>query len=366
MQNIVNIENQLKKFIKAFNDMESSQLAPLFMDDATAFFGKGADELIRIDGKKNVVEVFETYFQKKKTGRKSQIIIEPLNKQLRVFGEIAVVTFELDDKDDFWRRRTFILQKHEGDFLILHLHASAEKINDFPLQEIYDKLVEQGGYFNYSLIVDVLSKILQGKKEVLELCIGTGNIAIRLAEAEKELSITGIDNSEKMLALLEQKLKEKKLKISYKNLSAENFTCEKKFDAIYIHSGHLIFNKNEKGLFLNAPSIDSRNKTFNSVVNHLNDSGLFIINIERWNDCTIKLLDGTIYQRTIIKETKKYGTRLHTFFDGGSGKIHIEKVERQPKYSEKDVTEALEELGFENFKNHLDMFFVCEYIKKKQ
>jgi methyltransferase family protein len=225
----------------------------------------------------------------------------------------------------------------------------------FPFSKFYDKLVEQGGYFNYPLIADIISDILEGKTEILELCIGTGNIAIPLAK--KGFKITGIDNDKEMLELL----KVKTTVLTLIEAPADNFNINKKFDAIYIHSGHLIFNVHEKELFLNVETGKSMIDTFKLVSEHLKPSGLFLINIERWNDCTIKLSDESFYQRTIIKEDEKEGIRLHIFYNDPTKEVCSMIADLQTRISYDVVKEELAKLGFSNFTNYLDTFFLCTF-----
>ena len=121
---LIAVNSQLDKFIKAFYDLDSSQLEPLLHKNVTAFFGKGVKTKGgRIEGKKKVMEIFETYFKDKT----NPILINPLKKKLTIYGEIAIVTFELqDDNNTDLKRRTFVMKKENEPFLILHIHASNE------------------------------------------------------------------------------------------------------------------------------------------------------------------------------------------------------------------------------------------------
>lgn len=231
---------------------------------------------------------------------------------------------------------------------------------EYDLNEIYDKLCIEGGYFNYPLNIELLKNILIDKKFILELCVGTGNIAIPLSNLG--FKVTGIDRDISMLTRLKNKIDYNPSNLIVQKVDdAADFNLDKKFDSIYIHSGHLIFNVRDNKYFLNVISEKSMSTTFNSVANHLNNGGLFVINIERWDDCTIKLSDGTIFHRILFKETDTEGKRLYTFYDGNNGKIHSHEADLQTKFSKDAVVERLSNLGFTDFKFHFETYFTCIY-----
>jgi ketosteroid isomerase-like protein len=44
--------------------------------------------------------------------------------RLQLAGNVAIVTFHLDDRPGFLNRRTIVLQKQPSGWKIIHLHAS--------------------------------------------------------------------------------------------------------------------------------------------------------------------------------------------------------------------------------------------------
>jgi hypothetical protein len=50
--------------------------------------------------------------------------IQPRDLHLQIAGDIAIVTFHLDDLPGFLNRRTIVLQKQTSTWKIIHLHAS--------------------------------------------------------------------------------------------------------------------------------------------------------------------------------------------------------------------------------------------------
>jgi ketosteroid isomerase-like protein len=50
--------------------------------------------------------------------------IQPRDLRLQIAGNIAIVTFHLDDRPGFLNRRTIVWQKQPSGWKIIHLHAS--------------------------------------------------------------------------------------------------------------------------------------------------------------------------------------------------------------------------------------------------
>ncbi len=232
----------------------------------------------------------------------------------------------------------------------------------FSLAEIYDRITVEGKYFNYALAAQRLAKIIEGEN-VLELCIGTGSVALELER--RGFAVRGIDQDEVMLDLLRAKLAALRSGIRVARDDAETFTIQAVFDAVYIHSGHLIFNwvrgaDGSDEFRLNVPTRESAVRTCRSVSKVLRHGGKFIINVERWTNLSIELADGSTYDRYILKETPGYGTRAHLFHDASTGATSEEIVHRMLKMSYEEVLEVLSRNGFGDFQ--IDRkFFVATY-----
>ncbi len=107
---------------------------------------------------------------------------------------------------------------------------------------------------------------LQNQGNVVELGVGTGRISIEIAQNGKK--ITGVDSSQEMLAILQQKAKEKDVlnMIELINSDVLSFNLLNKADLItfpFRSIGHILSLKEKSGLFHN-------------VYNQLNTNGLFV------------------------------------------------------------------------------------------
>jgi len=121
----VAVVNQLNGFIKAFEYLDFEQFKTYFADDVTVFFPPSAMVAGRIDGKDNVMKVFKSFFERVKLTKKTApyLDIVPQKTQFNFYDDIVLVTFELNDANAL-SRRTILLRKISGRFLIIHLHAS--------------------------------------------------------------------------------------------------------------------------------------------------------------------------------------------------------------------------------------------------
>ena len=54
--------------------------------------------------------------------------LQPSNLKIQIAGDVAIVTFHLDDRPGFVNRRTVILRKFTESWKIIHLHASEVSI----------------------------------------------------------------------------------------------------------------------------------------------------------------------------------------------------------------------------------------------
>jgi ketosteroid isomerase-like protein len=120
------IEIFTRKFLRAFEDLDMQQFIACFADDATVFFPM-PEPPERVQGKQAIQQRFERVFATIRGSAKSgppfhHLAPEDLSIQLMP-GGTAVVSFHLRNEERI-ARRTFVLTKTNGKWLIVHLHAS--------------------------------------------------------------------------------------------------------------------------------------------------------------------------------------------------------------------------------------------------
>ena len=115
-----------REFLRAFENLDMKQFIACFADDATVFFPM-PEPPERLEGKQAIQQRFEHVFASIRSTAKSgppfhRLAPEDLSIQLMA-GGAAVVSFHLRNEERI-ARRTFVLTKSNGKWLILHLHAS--------------------------------------------------------------------------------------------------------------------------------------------------------------------------------------------------------------------------------------------------
>jgi uncharacterized protein (TIGR02246 family) len=114
----------LSDFIAAFDNLDWEKFRASFEDDATVFFPRGRPD--RASGRAEVEEHFKNVFEQIRAGRTQgpYMDLRPRGLRVAILGEVAVVTFHLDDRPGFINRRTLVLRKTPRGWKIAHLHAS--------------------------------------------------------------------------------------------------------------------------------------------------------------------------------------------------------------------------------------------------
>jgi uncharacterized protein (TIGR02246 family) len=122
----VAIEAFTREFLHAFEDLDMKQFIACFADDATAFFPM-PEPPERVQGKQAIQERFERVFASIRSTAKSGPPFHHLTPEDLLIhlmpGHTAVVSFHLKNEERI-ARRTLVLTKMNGQWLIIHLHAS--------------------------------------------------------------------------------------------------------------------------------------------------------------------------------------------------------------------------------------------------
>jgi ketosteroid isomerase-like protein len=118
------VRDALAKFVLAFDNLDWDGFRLAFTDDATVFYPRAFPE--RADGRDQFEKTFKVVFQQIRNGRATgpYMDIQPKEMKIQVFGDMAIATFQLDDRAGFLNRRTLVLNKTKAGWKIVHLHAS--------------------------------------------------------------------------------------------------------------------------------------------------------------------------------------------------------------------------------------------------
>lgn len=118
------IRSFLSEFITAFDNLDWEKFRNAFADDATVFYPR--DRANCANGRAEVEEHFKHVFEQIRGGRSKgpYMDLQPRELRMQVLGDVAIVTFHLDDRPGFINRRTLVLRKTAAGWKIAHLHAS--------------------------------------------------------------------------------------------------------------------------------------------------------------------------------------------------------------------------------------------------
>jgi ketosteroid isomerase-like protein len=121
------VQSAATDFIAAFNTLDETRFDAFWADDATLFFpasvpGTGG---ARLDGKTAITGLFHAFFASIRRNRPgpNYLNIRPQDVHVQDYGDTAIVTFHLRD-DDAIARRTLVMRRQAGRWLIAHMHAS--------------------------------------------------------------------------------------------------------------------------------------------------------------------------------------------------------------------------------------------------
>jgi ketosteroid isomerase-like protein len=118
------IRSFLAEFVTAFDNLDWEKFRNAFADDATVFYPR--DKANRATGRIEFEQHFKQVFEQIRAGRSKgpYMDIQPRELRIQLLGEVAIVTFHLDDRPGFINRRTLLLKKTTAGWKIAHLHAS--------------------------------------------------------------------------------------------------------------------------------------------------------------------------------------------------------------------------------------------------
>lgn len=136
--------------------------------------------------------------------------------------------------------------------------------NDFA--SFYDELMSNAPYDQWVQQIDSMIKAnMAGAKTIIDLACGTGNISSRLYK--KGYQVMGVDLSESMLMIAQDKAHESNQRIQYLCQDMTAFEIHKKVDVITCICDGFNYLKN----------VDEIRKVFVRAAKHLNHQGLMIV-----------------------------------------------------------------------------------------
>jgi ketosteroid isomerase-like protein len=121
----VEIEQMLSQFVHNLNHLDLEPFMENFDADATIFYPRASFPIGRVSGREAIQKEFLTFFDNVRSSRTGPpyLNIVPKDREIELHDSLAVVTLHFEMGEEF-HRRTLILEKQGGRWLINHLHAS--------------------------------------------------------------------------------------------------------------------------------------------------------------------------------------------------------------------------------------------------
>ena len=221
-------------------------------------------------------------------------------------------------------------------------------MNNYEFSEVYDILMKNVSYDKWTKFID---KRLKGKKEILEIGCGTGEITKRLAE--RNYKITAIDSSENMLVKAYEKLR-KIPNIRVMKGDGTDFEIDYEFDGIVSTCD-----------VVNYMLEDSELENFiKNSYKLLKKDGCFVFDFSSYykfknvldNNTFVNEEEGIFYiwenafdEKSCISEMI-----LNFFINKNNNYKRIIEIQHQRAYRIKEVKKVLEKNGFKDIKIYDD------------
>lgn len=125
---VAEVQKVMGGFMEALNAADIERFSPFFAPDATVFFPL-APIFLRLEDKEQITKVFTAFFEtirKRHTGPQYMKLV-PEDLRVQIYKDTAIATFHFKGSD-LVSRRTLVLERKAGKWLIVHLHASGIEV----------------------------------------------------------------------------------------------------------------------------------------------------------------------------------------------------------------------------------------------
>lgn len=115
------------EFVSALNAFDAARLGRTFADDVTSLFPGPPFPAARIRGRTSVQSAFAQLFAALRQHGTSSASLSPTGLEVQLYGDTAIATFYFLGQQEVGRR-TLVLRRVDGRWLIVHIHASVAPV----------------------------------------------------------------------------------------------------------------------------------------------------------------------------------------------------------------------------------------------
>lgn len=119
------------EYVNAVNALDAERLGRTFAEDITAFFPGLPFPAARAEGRLNVQGAFAQLFTQLRQRGARNASLQPRAQDVQLYGDLAVASFHLLGQQEVGRR-TLVLRRIGGRWLIVHMHASLAPMQQRP------------------------------------------------------------------------------------------------------------------------------------------------------------------------------------------------------------------------------------------
>jgi uncharacterized protein (TIGR02246 family) len=119
------------EFVNALNAFDAARLGRSFADDATAFFPGPPFPAARLQSRATIQSAFGQLFEALRQRGTRSASLAPVGLNVQLYGDTAIATFHLMGQQEVGRR-TLVLRRVGGRWLIAHMHASIAPMQQRP------------------------------------------------------------------------------------------------------------------------------------------------------------------------------------------------------------------------------------------
>lgn len=222
--------------------------------------------------------------------------------------------------------------------------------------DYYDNLLTSG-YYDFDTLGKNLHDLLENKKKILDIGIGTGLLAEKMLQLG-DYEITGVDFSSAMLKIAEERLSDSDVKLICEDILT--FQTNDKFDAIISSGGaiYMVAEKDEYRLYSHIVEKNKNKQLIEKLYGCLAENGFFALAIQGpHKNYRQKIKEGIYYEQRIDKHDS-YVDKWYTFSDT-DGSILTEQFCKFYFFDGSETKNIFNKIGCDQIKVVGDKFWVA-------
>ena len=218
-------------------------------------------------------------------------------------------------------------------------------MGDYTNMSGYYDLIMTSGYYDYDKIVDNLVQHLPFSN-VLEIGCGTGLIMETLAKRQPEVAITGVDLTQAMLTIAQQRLQSfSQVKLQHQNVT--ELHLDQSYDLAFSYGGvwYFVIDGDKEPFLVSHIAQDEPNRIgLAQHSEHVKSGGQLLLGVQGpHHDYASPISNGMLYSQKI--EPAEHGFIKHYYLADGDKKLMAQTIHYRT-YTFTEALALLKDLGF--------------------